>query len=90
MPASYFDGECFPAEAQAKQMADFSNYTSIMARFWETEPAVEFEKQCLKSFAKDLAGLIRNAPPFDPAFPIIEAEDDQVSKEDAIGRIASV
>lgn len=77
MPASYFDGAFFPAEARAKEMADFSNYTSTMPRFWGTEPAVEFENQCLKSFAKDLAVLIRKAPPFDPAFPIIEAEDDR-------------
>ncbi len=90
LPARYSDVKWFPVEAKAKQTADFSNYTSTMPRFWETEPAVEFEKQCLKRFAKDLGDLIRNAPPFDPAFPIIEAEDDQVSKEDTIGRIASV
>ena len=90
IPAAYHDGESFPGEATAKQMADFSNYTSIMPRFWDTELAVEFENKRLKSFAKDLATLIKNSPTFDPHFPLIEAENHDVMQERAIDRIAGV
>src|ERR1700692_597452 len=54
IPASYHDGNYFPAEARAKQILDLSNYTSTASRFWETEIAVEFERRCLMRFAKDV------------------------------------
>jgi len=87
LPAKFHDGESFPATAQSKQMADFRSYTSIMARFWETEKAFEFEAP-LRKFARDLAVLIRRAPPYDPEFPIEEAKDQDVAEEPPIGRIA--
>lgn len=88
MPASYFDGHSFPAEATAKNFSDFSRFASTMPKFWQTELAVDFEEQLLKPFAADLAALIRNAPPYD-AFPIVEVPDGEVKGSGIIGRIAN-
>jgi hypothetical protein len=89
-PASFIDGDCFPSEAQARQFMDFSDYTCTTKYFWDTAGAVEFEKVCLKSFAKDLARLIKNAPDFAPDFPLVEADLKDVAEEPTIGRIADV
>src|SRR5216684_1749134 len=89
-PASFIDGECFPKEAKSRQIMDFSEYTSTAKYFWSTDGAVEFEKRCLRSFSRDLAALIRQAPPYRPDFPIVEAEKDDVAAEPFIGRIADV
>ncbi|MEI7695764.1 MAG: toll/interleukin-1 receptor domain-containing protein [Chlorobium sp.] len=88
-PASYHDGIHFPKEAQEIQKSDFSDYTSTLPGFWRTEMAVEFENQRLKAFARDVASLIRNAPPYCEDFPIAEAGDDQIIEENNIGRIAT-
>ena len=88
VPASYHDGDCFPLEAKAKQMLDLSNYTSTAARFWETELAVEFDMKYLKRFAKDVAALVRKAPPFDPNFPLVEVPQKELSPPPVIARIA--
>jgi hypothetical protein len=90
MPASYFDGETFPPDAKAKQFLDFSKFTSTMPKFWDTATAVDFENQVLKPFARDLATLIRNAPPYQDGFPVVEVPDHQVETEGTIGRIANV
>lgn len=89
LPASYHDGQSFPREAQETQWRDFSHYASTMPKFWSTDLAVEFEKEHLKPFASDLAQMIREAPPFDDTFPIVEAGDDD-SDPPPIGRIADV
>ncbi|HNP82923.1 MAG TPA: hypothetical protein PKN47_15795, partial [Nitrospira sp.] len=57
---------------------------------WDTQLAVNFESEYLKKFAKDLASLVRQAPPFDPNFPVVEAADNEVLSEGVIGRIADV
>jgi TIR domain len=90
LPASYFDGENFPSRAREIQFLDFSEFASTLPRFWDTEAAVRFEDQRIRPFARDLAALIRQAPPFDDSFPLIEAPDEQVLSEPAIGRIADV
>jgi hypothetical protein len=87
-PASFHDGECFPAEAKARQVTDFSEYTFIAPFFWKTNGAVEFEKRRLKPFAEDLAKLIRQAPPYSENFPVVEATADDVAPEAPIVRIA--
>ena len=89
-PASYFDGETFPPDATATQFLDFSAYASTMPRFWETDSAVRFESLRLRPFARDLARLIRAAPPFDDAFPICEVPEHDVQKQRVISRIADV
>jgi hypothetical protein len=88
-PASYFDGATFPADAKQRQFLDFSEFTSTMPKFWETELAVRFEAERLRPYARDLAGIIRAAPPYDAGFPVFEASDQQVQSEDIIGRIAN-
>jgi len=90
MPAAYFDGESFPPKALNKQFMDFSEFTSTMPKFWETELAVTFEAKGLRRFAHDLADMIRKAPPYDDAFPIVEAPDDEVESEQKIARPADV
>jgi hypothetical protein len=90
MPAAYFDGETFPDAAKARQFLDFSEFASTMPRFWQTESAVRFEEEKLRPFARDLAELIRSAPPYNDQFPIVESPDDQIQPEETIGRIADV
>ena len=90
VPASFFDGENFPPSAKDAQYLDFSEYASVMPSFWRTSEAYEFEKNCLKPFAVDLAKKIKNAPPYDEAFAVVEAADELVAEEEAIGRIADV
>lgn len=87
LPASYFDGEIFPPEAQATQYSDFSHYASTMPRFWDTELAVEFENTLLRPFASDVAEIIRNAPDYNDAFPVVEASDAEIVEETIISRI---
>ena len=89
LPASYFDGETFPAAARELQFRDFSRFASTMPKFWDTESAVKFEDSCLRPFADDLARAIKNAPKFDEAFPIVEAAHDEVQAEQIIGRIGN-
>jgi len=89
VPASFHDGKHFPVEAKERQIVDFSNYTSITPSFWETKTAAEFDMDMLKVFAKDVARTIDGAPPF-KNFPLVEAEDSQVSRGMNIGRIADI
>jgi len=88
LPASYFDGKTFPDDATATQFMDFSSFASTIPSFWDTQLAVRFEMERLQPFASDLAAMIRNAPPFDDRFPIVEASDAQLKQEETINRIA--
>ena len=89
LPASYFDGESFPQAAKDIQFRDFSRFASTMPRFWDTESAVRFEETCLRPFAEDLARIIRSAPNYNDAFPVVEAASREVQSEPTIGRIAN-
>jgi hypothetical protein len=86
VPASYHDGERFPPKARDKQKLDISDFTSTAAQFWNTERADRFEEKCLKPFAKDIAALIRKAPPFDPGFPLEEARPEDLVEAQDVGR----
>lgn len=90
MPASFIDGEHFPNEAKAKQYKDFSSYTSTLPTFWQTALAVSFENDLIKPFARDLAALIKSAPPYNSGFPVVLASDEEVLQEAVIRRIANV
>jgi hypothetical protein len=81
MPAAYFDGQNFPADARSIAHLDFSEYTSTMPRFWNTKSAVRFEKECIKPFASDIAEIIRRAPPYDDAFPVHWAVESAIQQE---------
>ena len=89
MPASFFDGKNFPEAATARQFADFSAYASTIPRFWNTKLAIVFEDKLLKPFAKDLAAMIGQAPPFDEGFPIVLANDEDVLAAGKIERLAN-
>jgi hypothetical protein len=71
-PIRYHDGEHFPEAAQNVQWADFAPYAYTNKAFWDTEPAVEFEKH-IKDFAKSVASIVRRAPGFQE-WPVVEAE----------------
>jgi hypothetical protein len=88
VPASYYDGDSFPATAKIKQMLDFSDYTSTAAQFWNTERADRFEDRCLKRFAKDVASMVKNAPPFSPDFPLEEAKPEDLAQPQDVKRPA--
>ena len=93
-PASRVDGRNFPPLAQEFQIKSFNNYFLTATRFWDTELAVEFEDRLIKPFARDVANLIRRAPPSSPDFPIIDAEGDlppsaKLDETIRIGRIAN-
>jgi hypothetical protein len=85
VPLRYHDGESFPNDARAKQITDCTSYTSTLPRFWDTDNAVEFEKAVIKPFSIALANHIRKAPPAEE-FELIEADADEVSPEQTIGR----
>jgi TIR domain len=87
IPARYHDGEHYPGPAKDIQSVDFSDYASTMPRFWDTERAVEFERSLLRPFARDLAEIIRAAPPFDPRFQVFEAGDDLIIQDTRITRV---
>ena len=89
IPARYHDGESFPQEAQDTQSMDMSNYSSTMESFWKTAMAVDFEKNCLEPFAKEVANVIRNVPPFKPDFPLFEFPANQLIPQAGIGRPAN-
>lgn len=90
VPARYHDGDSFPPAAKEVQAMDFSDYTSTAPGFWKTPLAVEFEHDRIKDFARDLALRIRQAPPFQPDFPVVEVPDSQIGPEPVIGRPADV
>ncbi len=90
VPASYFDGENFPAVAKTVQTLDFSPFASTMPGFWLTSLAVDFETQRLRPFAHHMAQAIQNAPPYDDGFPIHFADEGDVQGVKKIGRLADV
>ena len=87
-PASFHDGEKFPADAKEKQFAKFNEFASTVPSFWRTESAAQFEQDLLKPFARDLARIIASAPPYDDAFPIIVVPDSDIQWDDTIRRPA--
>ena len=67
---------------------NFSNFSSTMPRFWDTESAVRFEEELLKPFAQNIARMIRSAPPYYDDFPVIEVPDDSIQGDETIKRIS--
>ena len=90
LPASYFDGKTFPADATEYQFADFSPFAITTPTFWHTSEAVTFERTLLKRFAAALARMINNAPPYDEAFPIVEIEQSALPPKPTFPRPADV
>lgn len=88
IPARYHDGDSFPNDAKSQQSADFSDYTSIMAQFWETTRAVEFDTY-LKTFAVNIAKKIMTAPPFGE-FPLVLVDAQDLPERVDIKRIAGL
>lgn len=70
-PVRFGDGEFFPEEAQKVQWIDVAPYTSLLPAFWESSRALELEDR-VKELARDVAKIVRKAPPFED-WPIIEA-----------------
>ncbi len=78
-PLRFHDGEHFPEEAQNVQWHDVAPYALTLPVFWQTPRALELEDE-LKKFVKKLAEIIRYAPPFDAAWPVVEAKGESPPK----------
>lgn len=94
-PASWHDGNRFPTDARALQIAKFNDYALITTKFWDTPYAAEFEMKLVKPFARDVANLIKKAPNFVDNFPVFDIDVDlpktaMLREEILISRIASV
>lgn len=79
--AHFCDGENFPEPAKARQSMNFEEYASTIPVFWETVRADEFEQKFIRKFAKDVAAILKAAPPFSANFPIDEAGNELVLPE---------
>lgn len=71
-PLKFHDGEHFPEEARRVQWEDVAQYAFTVRAFWDSPKAMELEER-LKSFARSVAGIVNEAPPFRPDWPIVEA-----------------
>ncbi len=72
-PITVHDGERFPQEAKEIQQENFAAYYSPATAFWKTQKASELSDK-IKGFAEKVARIVRHAPPFDPKWPVVEAD----------------
>lgn len=72
-PITVHDGDRFPQEAKDVQQDNFVTYYSPAKSFWETTKASELSDK-IRNFAEKVAKIVINAPPFDPNWPVVEAE----------------
>jgi hypothetical protein len=71
-PLRFHDGEHFPEDAQSTQWFDVAPYATTLPGFWETARAVDFEDG-LKTFAQEVAQIVRGAPKYRPDWPVVLA-----------------
>jgi hypothetical protein len=71
-PLRFHDGEHFPDEARDVQWTDVAPYTSTAPAFWASPRAIDLD-DVLKVFAIRVATMIRDAPRFDPDWPVVDA-----------------
>jgi len=71
-PMRFHDGEHFPKEAQSVQWLDVAQYTSTVPAFLTSARAMDLE-DLLKGFARQIARTIRDSPPFQPDWPVVDA-----------------
>lgn len=67
-----FASEHFPEEARTVQWLDVAKYTTTVPAFLTSARAMDLE-DLLKGFAKQISHTIRDAPPFQADWPVIEA-----------------
>jgi TIR domain len=72
-PIRWTKDDWFPPEAKETQALDLSGYAATTEAFWKTERADELDQK-IRSFAADLADVVRRAPPFSSDWPIVEGE----------------
>jgi len=89
VPAAYNNGENFPEEANEIQSANFNDYISTIDSFWNTNDAVYFEKEKLRTFASDIAKKVRAAPKYSEDFPEIIVPKEELATQKTINRVAS-
>lgn len=68
-PVVFNDGQTFPAEAQATQWADLSEWSYHTEEFRRTTAYIDFLKN-MRSVARDVAALVVNAPEWRPDWPV--------------------
>jgi hypothetical protein len=73
VPMKFHDGELFPPEAKEITTLDLTRHAGTTPSFWSTARADELDQMILR-FAHDVASAVRQAPPFDPSWPIRHPE----------------
>lgn len=74
IPVVLSGARAMPPEAHKLESLDLSEYVSTIPAFWKTERAVELEGE-IRSLAEGTLHLIKQAPGFDPDFPVVSPED---------------
>jgi hypothetical protein len=74
VPVTVQDGLKFPPEARRVQQVDISKYAATTNGFWETKRADDLEQKLISKVTPSLAKAVRQAPPFEPDWPL--APDD--------------
>jgi hypothetical protein len=73
VPIRHNDGQHFPEDAKNIQMMDFSRCVGVMPAFVNDQRALELEDK-IKELAASVAKAVNSAPPFQPDWPIVEAD----------------
>jgi hypothetical protein len=72
VPLLLAGGEHLPRDAQKIQWVDLRDSFSTTPVFWETKQAYKLEDR-MKQVSKRVADVIRQAPPFSPDWPVVDA-----------------
>jgi hypothetical protein len=70
VPIKFHDGEWFPPEAARVQQFDLRRFAATTEGFWETRRADELDQVLIRDVAPSLARAVRQAPPFEPDWPV--------------------
>ncbi|HLK69015.1 MAG TPA: toll/interleukin-1 receptor domain-containing protein [Bryobacteraceae bacterium] len=73
-PLRFHDGDDFPDEARVVQWEDVEPFANTLPAFWDSQRAIGLE-DVLKRFAKRVARIIQEAPPFQENWPLVEVPD---------------
>lgn len=86
-PIKCHDGEHFDSEAQSIQQFDLSQYWCTAPKnFWETVRGGEAD-DLLKQFARRLADIVQQAPLFNPAWEVVDADPEPPPASVPLGKL---
>jgi len=75
IPIRHNDGEHFHEDANAKQMMDFSDCTSIYPAFVNSPKAIVFEEK-VGELARAVAKRLKDIPPFNPCWEVADHQSE--------------